>query len=242
MGKWRKLAKRIPGAGAAYRWLRHALHPHYRAVRAVERNRPGQLLQPEATTGAGRYPEIIAFVAGQLAGLEAPRVLSWGCSTGAELIALRRALPHAEIVGVDINPRSFALAARATEGMQGIALVQSGDPADLAGQSFDAVLCLAVLRHARLQDEQPESSAAILPFARAETFVTGLAALVRPGGLLALWNVHFRLADMAVAPDFAVVLELAKGLEANRPLYGPGDRRMDAATCLAAVYRRKDAP
>lgn len=240
MAGWRKTVKRIPGASAAYRWLRHALHPHYRAVRAIERAHPGQLLQPEPTTGAGRYPEILAFLAAELGGLPAPRVLSWGCSTGVELLALRKALPRAEIVGVEINPRSLAKAARATEGIERIRLVQSGDPADLAGEEFDAVLCLAVLRHARLQAEQPECCAAILPFARAEEFVSGLAALVRPGGLLALWNVHFRLADMAVAPEFAVALELAKGLQANRPLYGPGDHRMDDATCLAAVYRRKD--
>lgn len=239
MGIWRNTVIRIPGARPAFRWLRLTLHPHYRAVRAIERTHPGQLLQPEATTGAGRYPEIHAFLAAQLAGIAVPRVLSWGCSTGAELLTLRAALPHAEIVGVDINPRSLALAARAIEGVPGIALVQSGDPADLSGQAFDAVLCLAVLRHARLQDEQPESSAAILPFARAEAFATSLAALVRPDGLLALWNVHFRLADMGIAPDFPAVLELTKGLEANRPLYGPGDRRMDDATCLAAVYQRK---
>ena len=240
MDIWRKTVKRIPGVRSTVRWLRNALHPHYRSVRAVERTHPGQLLQPEATTGAGRYPEIHAFVAGQLSGIAAPRVLSWGCSTGAELLALRAALPHAEIVGVDINPRSLAIAARAIEGMPGIKLMQSGDPADLSGQAFDAVLCLAVLRHSRLQAEQPESSAEILPFARAEAFVTSLAALVRPGGLLALWNVHFRLVDMVIAPGFAAVLELAKGLEANRPIYGPGDRRMDQATCLAAVYRRGD--
>ena len=238
MNGWRRSLKLIPGVRPLGSWLRSALHPHYRAVRQVELSHPGQMLQPEATTGVGRYPEILGFVAKEMAKIERPRLLSWGCSTGAELLALHAAVPHAQIVGVDINPRSLALAARAIEGIPGITLVQSGDPAELAGQSFDAVLCLAVLRHARLEEERPLTSSAILPFAQAERFVEALCALVRPGGLVALWNVHFRLVDMKVAPDFPAVLELGKGAMANQPLYGSDDRRLDQDVCKAAVYRR----
>lgn len=238
MNQWRNVMKRIPGARRLVRRLRHAFHPHYRAVRQAERDRPGHLLQPEAATGAGRYPEIIAFVGRELAALERPRVLSWGCSTGAELLTLRKALPHAEIIGVDINSRSLAKARRAISGDGAIRLILSGDPAELAGEEFDAILCLAVLRHARLEEERPSSCAAILPFAHAERFTERLTALLRPGGLLALWNVHFRLADMAPASRFCPVLDLERGRAANQPLYGPNDRRMGDAVCTAAVYRR----
>lgn len=238
MNQWRMVLKRIPGARWLVRRLRGTLHPHYRAVRRAERERPGQLLQPEAATGVGRYPEIIAFVARELATLERPRVLSWGCSYGAELLALRAALPHAEITGVDINRRSLSKARSATAGDNAIRLVLSGDPADLAGETFDAVLCLAVLRHARLEEERPSSCAAILPFVQAERFTTNLANLLRPGGLLALWNVHFRLADMAVGTRFSPALELDRGRAANQPLYGPGDKRLDDAVWTVAVNRR----
>lgn len=238
MNQWRKSVKRFPGVRWLVRRLRSAFHPHYRAVRRAERERPGQLLQPEATTEAGRYPEIIAFVARELAGLERPRVLSWGCSFGIELLALRKALPHAEITGVDINARSLAKARRAIAGDGAIRLIHSGDPTDLAGERFDAVLCLAVLRHARLEEERPSSCAAILPFGQAELFAGNLANLLRPGGLLALWNVHFRLADMAVAGRFSPALELERGRAANQLLYGPDDQRLDHAVCTVAVYRR----
>lgn len=238
MNQLRKALKLIPGARWLVRRLRGAFHPHYRAVRRAERDRPEQLLQPEAATAAGRYPEIIAFVGRELAALERPRVLSWGCSTGAELLALRKALPHAEITGADINARSLAKARRAVSGDAAIRLLLSGYPAELAGEEFDAVLCLAVLRHARLQEERPSSCAAILPFAKAERFTSGFAGLLRSGGLLALWNVHFRLADMATASCFSPVLELERGRTANQPLYGPNDRRLDDAVCIAAVYQR----
>ena len=241
MNGWRRFLKLIPGVRPLGRWLRGTFHPHYRAVRMVQLSHPGQMLQPEATTGVGRYPEILGFVAKEMAKLERPQLLSWGCSTGAELLALHAAVPHAKITGVDINPRSLVLAARAIGGIPEITLVQSGDPAELAGQSFDAVLCLAVLRHARLEEERPLTSTATLPFAQAERFVEALCALVRPGGVLALWNVHFRLADMKVASDFPTVLELAKGAMANQPLYGSDDKRLDQDVCKAAVYRRSEA-
>ena len=235
---WRGWLKRVPGLRPVVRWLRWAFLPHYWAVRRAERQRAGQMLQPEATTGAGRYPEIIAYVAGGLAGRERPRVLSWGCSAGAELVALRKALPHADITGVDINARSLALARRAIAGDARTRLILSGDPAELAGETFDAVLCLAVLRHARLEEERPASCAAILPFAKVERFTERLADLLGPGDLLALWNVHFRLADMTIANRFSSVLELARGSIANQPLYGRDDRRLENASCTAAVYQR----
>jgi predicted O-methyltransferase YrrM len=238
MNMWRRFMKRIPGARWFVRRLRSTFHPHYRAVHRAERERPGQLLQPEAATGAGRYPEIIAFVARELAGVECPRVLSWGCSFGSELLALRQALPHAEIIGVDINARSLARARRAIARDGAIRLIHSGDPADLAGESFDAVLCLAVLRHAQLEERRPSSCAAILPFIKVERFAGKLVDLLRPGGLLALWNVQFRLADMAIASQVSPALELERGRAANQPLYGPGDQRLDDAVCTVAVYRR----
>lgn len=238
MKRWRQLLKQVPFARPLVRWLRTALLPHHWAVRRAERQRPGKMLQPEATTGKGRYPEIMAFIAGELAGMERPRVLSWGCSTGAELQELRRALPQADITGADINAHSLAAARRAMDGDSRTRLILSGDPADLAGERFDAVLCLAVMRHARLQEECPASCAAILPFARVERFAESLAERVEPDGLLALWNVHFRLADMAIASQFATVLELGRGRAANQPLYGPDDQRLDGMACTAAVYRR----
>jgi 2-polyprenyl-3-methyl-5-hydroxy-6-metoxy-1,4-benzoquinol methylase len=174
----------------------------------------------------------------ELAGLERPRVLSWGCSSGAELLALRRALPDADITGVDINARSLAKARHAIAGDRGTRLILSGDPAELAGEKFDAVLCLAVLRHARLEEERPASCAAILPFARVERFAKNLADLLGSGGLLALWNVNFRLADMTIASQFAPLLELARGVTANQPLYGRDDRHLKNMLCTTAVYRR----
>ena len=53
-----------------------------------------------------------------------------------------------------------------------------------------------------------------------------------------MWNVHFRLADMTIASRFAPVLELARGVTPNQPLYGQDDRHLSNVFCTTAVNRR----
>lgn len=243
LSKVRRMLRGIPPLTAGARWLRSRLHPHHRALARIGREMPGKLLQPSGATFPDRYPAIFAFLAQHLASHPAPRILSYGCSTGEELLALNAWLPHARIVGVDINPYSLRLARRriAACAAAPIGLRLCADPAELAGESFDAVLCLAVLRHGDLQAKMPERCDHLLPFARAEAFMGALAALVRPGGWLALWHVHFRFIDMAPARNFAVALRLPQGSRANRPLYGSDNCRRRGTACDEAVFRRHDA-
>lgn len=204
----------------------------------IELRWPGQLLQPEVTTSTGRYPEIIAAVAAHLKDQACPQILSWGCSGGEELLALSKAMPNAHITGVDINPRCLGVARRKVRGDRRISLIESGDPDDLDGRLFDAVFCMAVMRHARLQQQEPESCAAIMPFAKVERFATALANRVRPGGFLAVWNLQFLLTDMAFSRRFGPVFCLERGVRANFPLYGRNDERLDAVSFTTAVFRK----
>src|SRR5689334_25213789 len=70
----------------------------------------GEVHQTTPETAEDRYPELFNLAADL--GPEAARVLSFGCSTGEELVSLRRRFRKADIVGVEINPRSRAVAAR----------------------------------------------------------------------------------------------------------------------------------
>lgn len=47
------------------------------------------LFQPYNDTSLDRYPAIFRFLQGELAAIEEPRVLSFGCSTGEEVFSLR---------------------------------------------------------------------------------------------------------------------------------------------------------
>ena len=100
----------------------------------------GRLHQTSARTSENRYP-ILFDMAARLAP-DARRILSFGCSTGQELLSIRTRFPSAEIVGVEINPRSRRLAAIRTSSDELSFVV---GPNRLEG-SFDVIFALAVLQ------------------------------------------------------------------------------------------------
>ena len=238
----RQALKALPGAVWAVRFVRSLIMPQERALRRIRARLPGQLLQPSMITAPDRYPEFFGFVAGKLAGVEAPALLSFGCSSGEEVLSLRDLLPGAEILGIDINPLAIAACEARIAGLPPdprIRFACQGTAAGLADASFDAIFCMAVLRHGELQASRPGRCDGVLPFAQAERTATELARCLKPGGYLVIWNCHFRFADMAPAANFEIVLRSEEGRWANQPLYGPDNCIMPAATCCAAIFRKR---
>ncbi len=238
----RERLKTLPGAVRAVRFVRSLIVPQERALRRIRARLPGQLLQPSMVTAPDRYPEFFAFVAGKLVEVEAPALLSFGCSSGEEVFSLRDVMPAAEILGIDINPLAIAACEARMAGLSPdprIRIACQGSTAGIAAASFDAIFCMAVLRHGELQALRPERCDGVLPFAQAERTATDLARCLKPGGYLVIWNCHFRFADMAPAADFEVVLLSKEGRYANQPLYRSDICLLTAATCCEAIFRKR---
>lgn len=194
----------------------------------------GQLLQPWTDTAEDRYPELFDALAERLAGIESPRILSFGCSTGAEVRALRSRMPRALITGIDINARSVRMARKADPSPLSIYRV-AGAPSP--EERYDAVLALAVLRHGSL-GTAPDSCADILPFNRVLRTVTALDAVLTDGAWLAIWNAHFSLRDMPMWPRYADSGLRLSGTAGQSPIYGP-DNGLCAGREEHAVLFRK---
>lgn len=227
--------KRLPGAPRAAHWLRCLLRPEYREIARLRRQAADQLLQPYTLTGEDRYPAVFDALAQHLAPIAEPRILSFGCSSGAEVRALRRRMPAARITGLDLN-RVMIARARAADPDPRSTYVCAGAPKP--GAQFDAVLAMAVFRHGDLEATRPDSCAAVLPFAR---FADGLAMLDRHlavGGWLALYNQQFRLADTPLAARYQADPLLMPDDQALVLLYGPDDRRIDAARERVVLFRK----
>lgn len=233
---WRRLARRIPGALVASRWLHRRIDPELRAIERLRRTAPAALLQPFPDTFEDRYPELFAALADRLRGIERPRVLSFGCSDGAELRSLRRYLPTAELVGIDLNPRALARAmAQADKGMR---YRLAGDTSDEPRESFDAILALAVLRHGELEAHRPLDCAAILPFAKIAAALADLDARLKPGGWLAVWHAHFRVRDATATAGYT---SESLPFSENDPLdvlYGKDNLRLDGLTSAEVLFRK----
>ena len=233
----RTMLKRLPGARASANWLRRLLVPHHREIHRLRSAEAARLLQPFPTTSEDRYPELFDALAARLAGVAQPRILSFGCSSGEEVRALRMRMPQARIVGIDLNRLMIAKARAADPAHAGD---YRCDGAPQPGECFDAVLALAVFRHGELEAQRPDSCTAILPFARFEQGLALLDAHLVPGGWLALYNQHFRLADTALAASYVADPLRLTGHEPLTLLYGPDDRRIDGACEVSALFRKHE--
>jgi SAM-dependent methyltransferase len=236
--------KKIPGLVKLVRLGRILADPAYRSEWLLRRAKPANLFQPVSLTRFDRYPHIFSFVKDRLSGVAAPRLLSFGCSTGEEVFTLRKYFPHAEVVGMDINPRSIAVCRKRH--------ARSGDPRirfELASSAeaepesyYDAIFCMAVLRHGDAGVSRPENCACLICFDDFEKTVHGLCRVLRPGGFLIIRHSNFRFADTTAAADFDVALAVApKGQGEATPLYGRDNRLLADCVYHDTVFRKRGA-
>ncbi len=195
-------------------------------------------------TGEDRYPEIFRFVEDALDGGLNARLLSFGCSTGEEVFTLRRYFPRAAIDGADINPYRIR-ACRARWRREGrdprLRFVVAGSAAALPAARYDAIFCLAVLRHGGLRQggEPAPRCDHLIRFDAAARLVGELARRLKPGGLLAIAHSNFRFSDMPASSEFEVAL--SRDLELailGPPLYGPDNRLLPGAVYRDLVFRK----
>ncbi len=173
----------------------------------------------------------------------APRILSYGCATGEELFSLESYLQDAAFVGIDINPRNISMCngELVKRGKQSLMQFRcAGSPIDEDTESYDAILCLAVLRHSALDANIPDSCSDFIDFANVDQLVTELSRCIKPGGYLAIWHSHFRFADMSAAVQFTPVLSYERQGRPARPYYGRDNRRLDCGGYCDAVFRKQN--
>ena len=189
------------------------------------------LHQTAITTAPDRYPALFAALAARLPA--DARILSFGCSTGEELISLRRLMPEARLTGVEINPHARATAIARTTIDQRIEVVPT-----LPKGVFDAVLALAVLQREphRVDDEAWTDLSRHYSFARFDDAVTELAERLAPGGLLAVHHAQYRVEDSAVA---ALLTPVADTPLQSPPLFDRNSRRYDPAPPSASLFVKR---
>lgn len=242
---WKAELKKVPGLVRLVRLCRIMVSPGYRSEWLLNRHRPDNLFQPYGTTRIDRFPFFFDFVRNQLSDIATPRLLSFGCSTGEEVFTLRRYFPQAEIVGIDINPRSIAVCRNK--------LGKSREPAirfELAGSPdaepeafYDAVFCMAVLRHGELGACHPEVCDHLIRFLDFEKTVISLCRCLKTGGYLVILGSNFRFCDTVAANGFDTVYSVAENVpRKDTPLYDPENRKLADGIYNEVIFRKKEIP
>ena len=190
-----------------------------------------ELHQTAPYTWLNRYPALFGLAAELKP--DARRILSFGCSTGEELVSLRSRFPDAEIVGAEINARSRAIARRRVAADPRTMVIA---PESIAG-AFDLVFALSVLQrdpHGLKNEMAIEHLAARYPFARFDAGVRGLVARLRPGGFLVVANSLYRVEDSSAAVELETVM---RSPAMHRVLLTPEGRGI-AAGVARTVFRK----
>lgn len=203
--------------------------------------RRGKAFQATNVTRANRYPEIFAFVRSQLGAEFDGRILSFGCSTGEEVVTLRHYFPEAFIKGIDINPANIAAFQKALARRPDARITAdcAGSTAGEADGSYDAIFCMAVLRDGALSASNVQDCTRYLPFSRFADAVSDFTRCLKPNGLLIIRHSNFRLCDAPAGAMFELLLNHPYKSRNGSPIFGPDNRLMPGVVYEDTVFRKR---
>lgn len=175
-------------------------------------------MQVSTATLFNRYAEIFRTVRDCIAARRGAnlrgaglRILSFGCSTGAEMLTARAYFPDATILGCDIDDGALNEAAHnlADDGGR----VFRSDAASIRALGpYDIILANSVLCIHPLPPDLT-NLAAEFPFSRFEDAAGLLLENLDPSGLIVLYNTCYSLRDLAGGKELAS--QLSPMIEAN---------------------------
>jgi SAM-dependent methyltransferase len=169
------------------------------------------------------------------------RLLSFGCSTGEEVLSLRGYFPTAQLRGLDVDPlnisacRSRVRQDRTTDTSFEVAATTAAEPT----ASYDAIFCLAVLCLGDLTTSGAKRCDPQLTFDEFERVVVDFARCLKPSGLLLLHTTNFRLCDTRIAPVFDTLLEATEEQMAPDAQFGRDNRLLQGPRYRAVAFRKR---
>jgi SAM-dependent methyltransferase len=217
---------------------RAATSREYRSVLLLRWLKSGQVHQTTPLTLMDRYPETFKACRDLVGGDSEIRILSFGCSTGEEVLTLRRYFPRAFITGAEINPRSLALCRRLKVDDR-ISFVESDLPTLEKLGHFDLISCMAVLQRTPhfVRDRGLKSLKKLYPFEKFDRQVSELDGLLKKGGLFIMDNAQYLFTHASVAGKY----ETVEGIRSvnEDPRFDRNSLVLEESVEIGAVFRKR---
>lgn len=177
--------------------------PSARSIAHMKLFQSGRTHQTTASTCLNRYPSIFYGTRQYFGDREDLKILSFGCSTGEEVVTLRQYFPKAEIVGAEINKHSLRVC-RKRQLDEKIHFVDSLPEEIQKYAPYDAVFCMAVLQRTPglIAEKNITDLKKIYPFEKFEDQVTQLDGYLKEGGLMVIHMSQYDFPDTAVAKNY----------------------------------------
>ncbi|WP_458120697.1 class I SAM-dependent methyltransferase [Paenibacillus sp. Z6-24] len=164
---------------------------------------PRQIHQFSSLTAMDRYPHLFAACQDYFKGKPDIRILSYGCSTGEEVLTLRQYFPEAHIVGAEINKHSLNLCRKLPVDDK-IKFVYSSSRKIRNHGKYDAIFCMAVLQRSpnAVASKGMTDLKKFYPFERFEQQIMELDQVLKPQGMMVLHFTPYALTDTMVAARY----------------------------------------
>lgn len=159
--------------------------------------------QTTPLTFMNRYPEIFSACRNYFDDKQNIKILSYGCSTGEEVLTLRHYFPDAQIIGAEINKRSLGICRSLPENKKTTFIYSTPKELEKYGP-YDAIFCMAVLQRKPhlITEKNIISLKKIYPFEKFEQQLIELDKLVNPQGLLIVHFTQYSLSDTSIASKY----------------------------------------
>lgn len=176
---------------------------NYRSILLMQLLNSKTVHQTTSLTYMDRYPDIFSACRNYFKNKPDLKILSYGCSTGEEVLTLRKYFPHAHIIGAEINKSSLAKCRKLPVDDK-ITFVYSTDQEIQKHGPYDAVFCMAVLQRQPhyIKEKGITSLKKIYPFEKFEEQIIKLDGMVKQRGLLVLHYTQYSLMDTSVGTKY----------------------------------------
>lgn len=201
---------------------------------------PFKLQQFSNYTQMNRYPLIFSACRDYFGNKSDLKILSYGCSTGEEVLTLREYFPNAFIVGAEINPQALAKCGE-LEIDSRITFVHSSMNVIKRLGPFDAIFCMAVLQRTphRVIDENITNLGRIYPFSKFEAQIDELDQCLHNDGLLIIHHTQYLLADTSVGSRYKLLKDARQEVE-YVPRFDKNSNRIDGSFSGQSIFIKND--
>jgi hypothetical protein len=165
----------------------------YRSEIITKFTQKKDLHQLSTYTELDRYPDLFEIAKVQFKDVTQLKILSFGCSTGEEVLSLRQLFPIATIIGVDINKWCIRQCKNKIN-ENNINFYQRFDKEFEADLGYDMILCMAVLQRTANRFNT-DNRISVYPFSQFENEIIFLDKKLKKGGLLFIDHADFSFSD-----------------------------------------------
>ena len=175
----------------------------YRSVFCAKLFRAKDIQQATTLTYMNRYPEVFSDCRDYFGHRKNIRILSFGCSTGDEVLTLRKYFPDAEIIGAEINKYNLKKC-RELPLDKNITFIYSKNSTLQQYGPYDAIFCMAVLQRIPTQIRMHgiTNIKKLYPFDKFNKQLMDLDKLVRMNGLLVVHFTQYMFSDSDIAYQY----------------------------------------